>query len=290
MRPDIKLENLDYDFYDQPIICSRTYGWQNFLVEKFSVQTPTVTDWFRLDQNMFAVSVSGKVRLEYEDINNSFLEMESGKALIYTTPADLPMRFVVQETPRDVIFVRFEPRFIANVIQQSSDCNLKFSLTPTALDEVSSNLALLLIAELNHNGSHGRLYADSIGTALASYLLTDPHKPRQILRDSGLSPRRTKHLLDYIEIHLDQDLSLPTLAQQAQVSLFHFCHLFKRTVGLSPHQYVLERRISKAKDLLKHTDRAIMEIGFAVGYQNQSHFSQAFRKVVGVSPKEYRDT
>ena len=94
--------------------------------------------------------------------------------------------------------------------------------------------------------------------------------------------------MDFIEENLDRDLSLEAMALEAEISPLYLPHAFKTAVGQSPHQYVLQRRIQKARSLLTSTDSPIADIALAAGFSSQSHLSNWFRRLVGVSPATYR--
>jgi AraC family transcriptional regulator len=98
--------------------------------------------------------------------------------------------------------------------------------------------------------------------------------------------RRRVH--DYIAAHLDQKITNGALAQIAGLSTAHFCAVFKQTEGMSPHRYVLQYRVRRTQRLLASTEMSLAEIADAVGFSNQSHCIQSFRKIVGVTPGHYR--
>jgi AraC family transcriptional regulator len=104
----------------------------------------------------------------------------------------------------------------------------------------------------------------------------------------GMSPGRLRVVTGYIEAHLHEKVSLRRMAELARMSPYHLGHLFKLSTGLSPHQYVLERRIMKAKELLADNRLAITEISKRLGFSSRAHFTTAFRKRVGTTPREYR--
>ena len=95
-------------------------------------------------------------------------------------------------------------------------------------------------------------------------------------------------MLDYIEAHLGEDTSLRQLAELARLSPDHFATLFRQSIGLPPHRYVLERRIARAKELLAGDQLSFAEIGYALGYTSQPHFITMFRKLTGITPGGYR--
>ena len=104
----------------------------------------------------------------------------------------------------------------------------------------------------------------------------------------GLPPCVRRRVHDYIATHLDQKITNDALAQIAGLSTAHFCAVFKQTEGMSPHRYVLQYRVRRTQQLLASTEMSLAEIADAVGFSNQSHCIQSFRKIVGVTPGDYR--
>jgi AraC family transcriptional regulator len=99
---------------------------------------------------------------------------------------------------------------------------------------------------------------------------------------------RLRHVIDYIEAHLDQDLTLAELAAVAGFSLSHFKPLFRQAVGMPVHRYVLERRIERARMLLAGSDKSMTEIAIEAGFAHSSHMARCLRRVLGLSPSQIR--
>jgi AraC family transcriptional regulator len=104
---------------------------------------------------------------------------------------------------------------------------------------------------------------------------------------SGLTPDRLSRVLDYIEEYLENDLSVVDLAEVACLSPYHFGKMFKRSMEQSVHQYVIARRVERAKTLLTSQARPLAEIALAVGFRDQSQFTAAFRHQTGTTPGVY---
>jgi AraC-like DNA-binding protein len=100
---------------------------------------------------------------------------------------------------------------------------------------------------------------------------------------------KLKYIKDYIEDNLAEELAIANLAALVPMSQFHFARAFKTLVGEPPHRYILQRRIERAKVLLKVTRLSSAEIAYQVGFSNPSHLSAQFRKLLGVTPKQFRD-
>jgi AraC-like DNA-binding protein len=103
-----------------------------------------------------------------------------------------------------------------------------------------------------------------------------------------LTKRRLNLALDYIQAHLDSGILLEDLAGAVGLSPFHFAKLFKLSTGSTPHQYVLQRRLERAMELLRSSEATLSEIALESGFADQSHFANVFRRFMGVTPSRYR--
>ncbi len=158
-------------------------------------------------------------------------------------------------------------------------------------DPLLHHMILLLQAVVTGKGEAGRLYAEALADALLGHFLRRYVIAPRALGEvgGGLTPYKLQHTLAYIQAHLEQALSLTTLAAVAQTSPTHFARLFKHTTGLAPHQYVTLCRMEHAKRLLAETDWTLVGIAHQVGCADQSHFTALFRTHSAMTPKVYRD-
>jgi AraC family transcriptional regulator len=134
----------------------------------------------------------------------------------------------------------------------------------------------------------GRIYADSLAAAfVASFLGRYMEAPETALV-TGLSPARLRQVTDYVQANLQGDLSVPKLASLVHTSEFHFSREFRRAMGVTPHQYVVERRIDKAQRLIEKSELSLAEVAWATGFPSQSHFTTVFRRHTGETPSAWR--
>jgi len=158
-----------------------------------------------------------------------------------------------------------------------------------ARDPQIEHIGWALAAELRSGEPFGRLYADSLGVALAAHLLrryapsVAPRGPR------GLSKRQLRQVTDYIGDHIAHDLSLPELASVADMSTSHLKSLFKLSVGVPVHQYVIRRRAEYAIDLLANSVLPLSDVALAAGFANQSHMARCIRRLTGLTPGALRN-
>lgn len=158
-------------------------------------------------------------------------------------------------------------------------------------DPLIHSIGMALKSELESHSIGNRLYVDSLATTLCLHLLRHYSQFLKIIPNckEGLPQTKLRQVIEYINENLDKDLTLVEIANTVGMSMYHFSRLFKQSTGLSPYQYVTNSRIEKAKRLLVQTEEAINQIGQQVGFPNQSHFTNVFRKAMGVTPKAYRE-
>ncbi len=151
-------------------------------------------------------------------------------------------------------------------------------------------LALALIAEMESGGPHGRLYADSLMTALAVVLIRghSVFPPKGAQAGHGLSDEKLRLASDFMNAHLSETFGLKELAASVGMPLYSFCRQFKQRTGMSPHQYALRKRIERSKQLMKDPGLTLTDVAYSAGFSSQSHFSSCFRRMVGISPKAYQ--
>jgi AraC family transcriptional regulator len=157
-------------------------------------------------------------------------------------------------------------------------------------DPTLTDIALRLTAELANPGMCGRLFGEAMAHALTLQLLRQHSTLRseRTLERLDIPTRRLRIALDYIEEHLGEEMPLAAIAAAAGMSSFRFARGFRKAMNRAPHQYVIARRIERAKELLHVTDQSVGEIATSVGFASQSHFTLVFNRHCGVPPSRYR--
>ena len=145
-------------------------------------------------------------------------------------------------------------------------------------------------AEMAAGGAGGRLAAESLANVLAVHLIRHVLAPRRPGGRDGALPRgRLRAVIEYVEEHLDACPTLEQIAAVAHLSPYHFARQFKGATGLPPHQYVIARRVERAKQLLQGGgDVSLAEVAVHAGFSDQSHFCHHFKRLVGVTPGQFR--
>lgn len=148
-----------------------------------------------------------------------------------------------------------------------------------------------LYRELSLSGAADRLRVESLLMRLATLLrqrhsTTAPVRP--IPRSAGLTRNQARRVLAYIETNLSRQLTLRELAEIAELSLHHFARMFRKTIGVAPYRYVLERRVERAKLMLREDRVSLVDISLSAGFDSQSHFTSTFGRMVGATPTEFQ--
>jgi AraC family transcriptional regulator len=195
---------------------------------------------------------------------------------------------------KDSLHVYLGPGLVSRVAAEAFGLDpARLTVPPVdGLDLPQLRAALLAVdAELTAGGAGGPLAAESLANVLAVHLLRHIVTPRRAARgrDGTLSRGRLRAVVGYIEEHLDAGLTLERMAAVVHLSPYHFARQFKAATGLPPHQYVIARRVERAKQLLQRSvDISLAEVAAHAGFSDQSHFSHHFKRMVGVTPAQFR--
>jgi AraC family transcriptional regulator len=167
-----------------------------------------------------------------------------------------------------------------------------FNLTTrhNIIDPQLATLVRKLANEIQGGFANGRMYAQGLSLTLLAWLTMHyAPKPSQSPRARPLSETNKRRIREFIDENIGADLSLVQLATLLGVSPNHFARMFKGSFGISPHRFLLQRRIALASAALTQTaDRPISDIAVAFGFVSQAHFTEAFRRVAGVTPARWR--
>jgi AraC family transcriptional regulator len=194
----------------------------------------------------------------------------------------------------EVLHIYLQPGLIARVANSILDrdiagVNLKDILK--IRDDVLSALGRLLVQEASTDEAGSRLYAEAIGQQIAVHLLRHYFDLKKVPGEAPagkFDSRRIRQVQEFIEAQLGGNPTLASLADIAGVSPAYFSRLFRHSFGAPPHQYLLSRRLERARDLLQTGRPSIAEVASATGFSDQSHLTRHFKRRFGVTPHQYR--
>jgi AraC family transcriptional regulator len=157
-------------------------------------------------------------------------------------------------------------------------------------DRAIWDTTLKLKAEVGNSDPSSRQYAEALSLVLMHELIRlerTTSAATRLLR-GGLPAWQQKRVIEFIEEHVADDISLAALAELVDLSLYHFARAFTQSFGVPPHRYHMACRMDRARSLLRRPELSVTQIGVQVGFRETSSFTRAFRRFTGVTPTEYR--
>jgi AraC family transcriptional regulator len=193
-----------------------------------------------------------------------------------------------EDDPNTSLILQFPPSLLRRAAEDlGADPDAAgLELRHQVRDPQIEHIAWALDAERAAGYPGGFLYAETLGSALAIHLL-GRYRAR-LHQARGLSKLQLRRVTEYIEEYLDQNLSLGRLAQIAGASASHLKTQFKRSMGVPVHEYVIQRRVERAKALLMGGEMSISQVALEAGFAHQSHLARCMRRVLGVTPTAFR--
>lgn len=274
---------------------SHSLGWRGFRVETVRGHQPGEIHLPALDHHLLNLIVSVPTFHAHSWGGKTCEEIgHEGSLSLVPSGRDSYWRwhYVGHGTPCD-FHVHLDPAFVGRVaVSNLGDLpgQIQFFSNLCFYNSQVKTLCLALLDEVEQDGFHGALYAESLATALITVLLKiqEPNRASDESAKKRIAQPNLRLVCDYIEAHLKEDLHLEQLGEMVGLGPYRFGEIFRLALGESPHRYVIARRIDRAKLLLRTAGVPLPEIALRLGFTNHAHFTSTFRRVVGLTPSHYR--
>jgi len=248
--------------------------------------------WERHIHNCTQITVAlspAQVRGEWQGAYGQIERREMNGDMAWIVPSGVP-HVIHFDRPATLIHLYLSEAFFRNMVE-GAPSSVETSLIPSLLvrDPFLVELAKTLYRE-SLDGSLSTLFTQSVATLTATHLLRSysNRMPATASLKGGMGPSRERRVLAYIEEHLNESISLEDLAQVAEISPNYLIALFRQSMGMTPHKYVIQMRVERARALLKQKQLTLLEIAQHCGFLDQSQFTTVFRRYAGVAPGHFR--
>ena len=273
-----------------PILSSQQTEWEGIFFAYYRHPSHETLEHYLMQHTLIVTNGNSQFQVE-QRIDNQFKRYQNGNGRFDIFPANLS-HWAYWDREIEFSAIAICPKFLQRLVIKEHKIK-EIELIPQLgiIDPIIAHITLALKAEIETGCLTGRLYGESLGTALAMRLIQNysVFKPQISYKSKGLPKSQLRQVIDYINAHLSRDISLSELAEVAFMSESHFTRLFKQSMGITPYQYLLEQRIERAKQLLKQNKIAIADVALQCGFANQTHLTKRFRQFTGVTPKVYRN-
>jgi AraC family transcriptional regulator len=262
------------------------------LIVRHDIETPDEVENPRVTHNMLMMALSKGSR-QVHRFSGSQYDGPQQPGNFWLLPAGESAFFHWESTDEAICFMT-DPQFLQKTALENDCLNSReLELQPILMemDPQLYALALQFKQEMQNNALGGQMYSESLANIFAIHLLRNYCTTAPVLRTytGGLSTKRLQQTIDYIQAHLDEKLSLESIAIELNLSVHYFCELFTQSTGIPPYKYVLQQRVDRAKQLLRKSQKSLSEIALDCGFADQSHLSRHFTKLTKISPKKYRN-
>lgn len=285
------------EIYTEALVTSsEALGWQNVRVTHFRPNLKEVVVPVS-ESHCLVLNLSTPLQLNVRCGKRNF-EGRACAGEVAIIPAGSSWRFQSEGSHLpNVLLLYLRPLFVRSAVSE-----LDFSckeIAPTPLIGFRNiqirHVAMSLLHELNEATVGSRPYADSLASALAMQLVRRYSSLQDVqIGIGGMAPHKLRKAVAMIDQHIAEEeegrVALRDVAKAVGMSYFHFSRAFKKSMGMTPTNYIAEQRIESAKKMLQETELPIAEIALRSGFSSQSHFTTSFRRVAGATPRAFRAT
>lgn len=279
------------NIYEPYSIAKRTSQQGAVMAELMLAPTTGVIDVPSYTSHALMITLSDTSVRQVNRVGDQTFEGPYPGGAFACAPVNTSLYSYWESADDDLVFV-IQPDWLKQLALETGQLNpSRVELLPVAMqqDPTMTSLGHLFQRELCNDLLGGSLYYESLINLLGIHLLRHycafDAKPLHPTQNHG--DKKLQLAIDYIHDHLGQEISLTAIATYLGMSQYHFCRWFKRSMGVAPYQYVIQQRVERAKNLLIHSELSLADIALACGFNNQGHLNRHFKKVLGMTPRQF---
>ncbi|MDJ0718293.1 MAG: AraC family transcriptional regulator [Prochloraceae cyanobacterium] len=262
------------------------------LVIRYDREPPDEVEFPPLTHHLIMFMLSNGTR-QVTPMNGQEYDGAMYKREFFLKPANVPA-FSSWETTDETLLFIIDPLFLGKIAAETECINpdrIEVRDIVKTYDREIENLAYSFLQEMQTEEIGGKLYREYLANIFGVHLLrkycTFDAKIKEI--SGGISPHQLRKVTDYIQAHLTEEIGLKQMAELIGISQYHFLREFKKSMGLTPHKYVMQERVKMAKRLLKEQQNLpLARVASICGFSNQSHLGRVFKQQTNMTPKVYQ--
>lgn len=271
-----------------PIRSSCALNWCDVEVHRYRLQQAQIPEHSYPQLTVFIPHFSKPVRGEVYIAGKHMTATLRGDR-ISIAPPGLPLRMRCEPVLHETTVIFLNQFLLADIATEAGFSSTEILPQYNIYDPLISQIGTALDAELAARTPKPPIYAESLALTLAAHILCRYANPASVrLRRAGPGSVQIQKSIEFMRDNLQQDLTLAEIARSVNMSKYHFAKSFRQAMGISPHRYLTDLRIARARQLLTNISISIEEVAYSVGFTDRSHFSTQFLNTVGTTPGRYR--
>lgn len=264
-------------------------GWPGIILEKGSspyfypdnVYTPYFYFALGLEENLHW----------HAKTDNGMTALKTSPGEIWVNPPDSPFSHDISE-PCYFLILAVEEEFLASCSLGVAGKNIQFLNNYNVQDETIKGILELFFIEAQAKGRNGYTYLKHLLSLLSTHYIQNYSNYKDLQSERATSSKFDKHQFHSVDVFIEKNIgsqiTVDDMADLLHCSKFYFLREFKKLMGITPYQYLMNKRLKKAQTFLSSGNRDIASIAFELGFSDQSHFTRTFKKQFGVTPGQYQ--
>lgn len=258
--------------------------WKHFKIEKYHFSTTGLRAALAKDHTLIFNTSNPVAFLRYADGAKKRFLCDHAQIAELASPQE--QEEITPEQEFSALKLSFDVDFINKYLEMN---NFRFKTQVCITDPALSAILFKIHDAINKDYISEKIYTESLIISCLIHLVTNyPANGKRMFAPKGkLSSRQLNQLIEYTRTFIHTNISLAQLASCVHLSPFHFARLFRHTIGISPYQFVLQLKIDYAKNLIRQNHGTLSDVAYALNFTDQAHFSNAFKKIAGICPREF---